>query len=89
MKKLLLATILISAPAMATELEKNAFLSKGIQPGQAIAAAKFVQLHGYRCDSIRSFSQLQMSHGFRLACNGARYTYELRDVGGRWQVTVK
>jgi hypothetical protein len=89
MKKLLLATLLISAPAMAVQLESNVFLGKGIEPRQAVAAAKFVQLHGYRCDSIRSFSQLQMSHGFRLACNGARYTYELRDVGGRWQVTVK
>jgi len=90
MKKIFLAvSILVSAPTMATTIERGAQFGSGVTHNQAKAAAEIVKIYGYRCDSVSAFMTFALSHGFRLTCNGNRYAYELKDVGGRWRVTVK
>lgn len=85
MKKLLLATLLLAAPAMATQLESG---SKVKNVAGAKAAAKLVKIYGYRCDSISSFMQSPWSGDFTLRCNNYRYKYIIKDKGGRYVVTV-
>ena len=89
MKKLIIAAVFLSAPVISASIERNAQIVNGVTQEQAKAAAELVRAFGYRCDSVSAFMPFALSHGFRLTCNNNRYAYELKDVGGRWQVTVK
>ena len=51
-------------------------------------AVILVKLEGYRCDSISSLTPMTFSPGYTLNCNGYRYTYDLKDVGGNWRVSA-
>ena len=87
MKKLLLATLFATFAASANipygGEQRHIKSKEGAQ-----AAAKLVRAYGYRCDSITAFQPMVFSSGFTLKCNNFRYSYDIKDVGGRWTVTV-
>ena len=47
-----------------------------------------IRLAGYKCDSIYHVVNMTFSLGFRVRCNNLRYTYEIEDRGGNWEVTL-
>ena len=47
-----------------------------------------IQARGYTCDSVDKL-QPCFSGGYTVYCNGWRYEYRLKDVGGRGKVTVE
>jgi hypothetical protein len=89
MKKLLLATALLTSLSATAKKPIDGKIEhiKNMEAAQAVA--ELVEAYGYRCDSISSFLPFVFGRGYTLRCNGLRYTYELTDRGGRWVVKVK
>lgn len=53
-------------------------------------AVKLIQLHGWKCDTVdAALPFIFFGRGFTVTCNGYRYTYEIEDVGGKWEVNVQ
>ena len=50
--------------------------------------AGMIRLWGWRCDTISSARLLVFSTGSKVSCNRYRYTYLIRDRGGRWVVEL-
>lgn len=79
MKYLLLVTMLLSG------VYANQLSSEAVKGAQAM-----IILSGYKCDTVYNKPYFSSWDGsVRVVCNNNRYTYELKDVGGRWTVTVK
>ena len=70
-------------------IESDAVISDSVTERQIEAAVGLVRLQGYRCDSVYAARQMFFENGFVLVCNKARYTYEIRDKGGKPEITVK
>lgn len=88
MKKSFLALMLFAAGAFGA----NVPISTDVDPrdrNTAQAAAELVREVGYRCDSIDFFMRDPWDGNFNLTCNGNRYSYVLKDVGGRIMVEVR
>jgi Sel1 repeat len=47
-----------------------------------------VRAHGYKCDYPMSYRPMYLSHGYVLHCD-LWYTYDIKDKGGQWIVTVE
>ena len=89
MKKLLLALALIATPAMANvRFENDVHIGPNNSRQQAEAAVDLVRAFGYRCDIVNTFRNSLGGGSFVLHCNNYRYKYTIKDVGGRWRVTV-
>lgn len=88
MKKLLLA---VSLTALSFTANAETPYDRPIKPERKVkaqAAAKMVKIYGYRCDSISAFRPLIFGTGYAISCNNFSYSYDVKDVGGRWVVTV-
>jgi hypothetical protein len=48
-----------------------------------------VREHGWRCDTVSSFSAQRSPRLAALACNGFAYSYSLEDRGGQWVVSLE
>lgn len=75
-----------SSSANSVRIETRDAVYQSLTEEQAQAAARIVRLNGYSCNSISKFKPLIMSRGYHIICNGWRYSYEIRDVGGRFVV---
>ena len=71
------------------KIENDAELSKKVNRQQAKALGAMIVANGYRCNSITSVFPFIRSEGYTVRCNNYRYTYEIADIGGNWEVTVK
>jgi hypothetical protein len=90
LRALLVATGLL-APLTAqadVKIEPNAFISRDIDNRGITTLVGYIQLHGYRCDSLSYLAQAQFFRGFAVACNGGAYEYKIRDRGGQWVVEL-
>lgn len=89
MKKIVVISALmaIASIANAVPVEPNADLYKPITKEFAAMLGDTVKASGYRCDSVSG--AVQGGKTFRVNCNGFRYTYEIKDVGGTWKIFVK
>lgn len=83
----LLLILIIGFNVNATVYEADANI--GTSRDHGYAAAKLVIAVGYTCTSISSIRYALTGGGYILSCNGYRYKYHIRDVGGRWKVTVE
>lgn len=72
--------------ASSVRIESSDAIYRTLSESQAQDAANLVRLHGYSCRSISKFKPLIMSNGYHIICNGWRYSYEIKDVGGRYVV---
>jgi len=73
-------------------VEPGAQLSDGFEKPKFLAAVQtLVKLNGYRCDSISAAIEYVFSSadGLTLTCNHYKYSYDITDRGGRWEVKVK
>ena len=50
--------------------------------------AKLIRAYGYRCDSLSGIHPMLLSRGFTVSCNNFSYSYEIKDKGGNWVVTL-
>lgn len=87
MKKAILLALVLSSSAIAAvpisdEVEPQARQAAG-------AAAELVKLYGYRCDSVDFFMRSDWDGNYHLTCNNNRYSYVLKDVGGRVVIEVR
>ena len=79
MKYLLLVTMLLSG-----------VYANQLSSGAVKEAQQLIRAYGYKCDTVDNKPYFSSWDGsVRVVCNNNRYTYELKDVGGRWTVTVK
>ena len=79
MKKLLLVAVLLSG-----------VYANQLSSGAVAEVQSLIRAYGYKCDTVTnqpSFSSWDGS--VRVICNNNRYTYEIKDIGGRWTVFVK
>lgn len=76
-------TALADAP-----IEQDAIGVDQHHPELVQALTTLVQLNGYRCDSVSALIKYVWGNGYTLNCNQFQYTYEIKDVGGRWSVEV-
>jgi len=53
------------------------------------AAQTMIRAAGYKSDKVDKMRESLTSSGFIVYCNGYKYKYELKDVGGTWKVTVE
>jgi hypothetical protein len=93
MKKVILTTVVVlmmAVSASAYTIEKGAQIYGAVEGRMDIVdtLVKFVQAHGYRCDSVSAASDNLFSKGYTLKCNNYNYTYKILDKGGKWYVTV-
>lgn len=52
------------------------------------AAVDLIRANTFKCDSISAARQMVFSRGVVVVCNKYAYTYDLKDRGGHWVVTV-
>ena len=52
-------------------------------------AGKLVRVFGYSCATVDNAIRSSWDGSITVYCDGHRYKYEVKDVGGRWQVKVK
>ena len=71
------------------EVTKGGDKSNHVTQNQIAAAQGAIQNNGYKCDEVNEMLPLTLSEGFTVYCNDFNYEYELKDVGGNWEVTVK
>ena len=93
MKNYIAAITIIAASNQAiaaTLIEPGAQIDKGFTKTEQVLKelVGLVRANGYRCDSITFARRMAMKSGFVMACNNARYKYEIEDRGGNWQVTL-
>ncbi len=71
-------------------LESGALVSDHVTSNPTLInnSVTLIQKNGYRCDSVSSIMEMTFSAGLDVSCNGYRYSYEIKDVGGKWQVSV-
>lgn len=70
------------------KIENNAELFKTVNHTQAKALGAMVKANGYRCNSISSVYPFVRSKGYTVYCNNYQYNYEIRDMGGNWEIVV-
>jgi hypothetical protein len=87
MKKIILAAFIVLASTGV--MADKQMLGDGITQAKVEAAKGMIRYSGYTCDSVDSMRSLVWSAGFSVVCNGFRYSYELKDIGGNWRVYVK
>ena len=63
--------------------------SKYTTPKQKRISQRLIRANGYTCDNVAHMRPLMFSAGYTVYCNDYRYVYEIEDVGGNLQVTVK
>ena len=51
-------------------------------------AMAMIAVKGWRCDSISSATPHLFSIGYNIYCNEFRYSYDIKDRGGTWTVTL-
>lgn len=49
-------------------------------------AKTLIQAAGYKCDTVDKANRFALGGGVSVYCNGFRYSYEIKDVGGRMVV---
>lgn len=91
MKKTVVISVLmaIASIANAVPVEQGADLYKPITRETAAFLGDTVKASGYRCDSVSGALSTGGGTTYRVNCNGYRYTYEIKDVGGTWKIFVK
>lgn len=89
MKKYIIASTLVASASItnATPVEKGADIYPPITKEFAGVLGDTLKASGYTCDSVSG--AVKRGNGFRINCNGYRYTYEIKDVGGTWRIFVK
>ena len=87
---MLAVLILIPIASYSVEIEPNARIDDQISNKQGVAneLASLIRSSGWTCDSIYSIIMWNFSPGFSVYCNGARYSYDVEDKGGNWEVTL-
>lgn len=88
MKLAILLALAVSFTATAANVPISNEVDRNAREA-AQAAAALVRSVGYRCDSIDFFMRSSWDGDFHLTCNGNRYSYVLKDVGGRLQIEVR
>ena len=87
------AALAVAVPADAVSQQvrfESTFATRGrVSSGTAQAGAMLVRASGFRCDSISGADKFIFSSGMTLHCNNYNYSYDVRDRGGRWVVSVK
>lgn len=88
-KTLIAALIMFLSPTVnATPVESGADIYSPITKKFAGILGDVVSASSYRCDSVSGAVRVN-SKRFRVNCNGYRYTYEIKDIGGQWRIFVK
>ena len=67
-------------------------LTGNITAREAATVAALISASGYACSSIsniRRFLPFSSHNGYTVSCNHFSYEYEVVDMGGNWQITVK
>ena len=94
MKKLILLPLLFLSLSVAsmefdkTPFEKDANITEDLTENQVNGFAMIIRLNGYKCDSISSAYYFVFSDKYNINCNQLRYSYDIKDHGGRPVVTV-
>jgi len=63
--------------------------AQSVTKTQKGALQGLVKLYGYKCDSVNFALRSNWDGSFSVSCNNNRYSYKIKDVGGRWTVKVK
>jgi outer membrane biosynthesis protein TonB len=74
---------------LSVRIEQDAVIRPDSPQNSETAAefAHFVRASGYRCDSISALTP--RPGGFTLACNRSTFRYAIKDMDGRWIVTIE
>lgn len=83
MKKIILGLILSLSVSLADDKVQGNLTAKEIQAVQTL-----IIFNGYRCDFVNFALRSSWSGMIDVSCNNNRYSYDIKDVGGRWTVTV-
>jgi len=78
-----------SSLAHSVTIEPDASIYKDVTRDQAISLAKYINAHGYSCNSISAVVPFAIKHGWYVTCNGYNYRFEVEDKGGKFIVTAK
>ncbi len=88
-KPILLTAVFTVGTALAdAPIEPDAIGVDQHHPEVVQALTTLVHISGYRCDSVSAVVKYVWGSGYTLTCNQFQYTYEVKDVGGRFVVEV-
>lgn len=79
-----------SATRYSSLLEPDSIVEDSITNAVTISAVvQEIRASGYRCDSVHTLAPFVIGEGYHVSCNRSLYHYDLKDVGGRWLVSVE
>lgn len=61
----------------------------GLDDEKVEALQRVIKHSGYTCYKVEIALMSNWSGNYRVECDNRRYTYEIKEVGGYWQVEVK
>ncbi|MBD3842202.1 MAG: zinc-ribbon domain-containing protein [Campylobacterales bacterium] len=71
------------------QLDRNADIHKDISEPELTTLIAFVNMNGYKCDTVSFAMPFPSKHQYSLTCNNYRYSYEIEDIGGNPVIVVK
>lgn len=71
------------------QLDKNADIHKDISEELLAGLIVYININGYKCDTITFAMPFTRKHGYSLTCNNYRYAYEVEDKGGQLYSNAK
>ena len=89
MKSFIAVSLLTASFVAAANVPLEDDFRGNLNARQANLLAQVVKAHGYRCDSVSAATESSWDDEYTLMCNGYRYHYLIKDVGGRVVVEVK
>lgn len=78
----------ISSAMAGPKIEEKAILFDDSPQSKELIGrlVEIVRSFNFACETVSAARPMFMTRGFVLTCNKFSYTYDIRDMGGRWQV---
>ena len=70
-------------------IESNAYIRPAWSLDEVLTGVAAVRASGHRCDTVSLFGEIPLAGGIQLKCNRWRYSYAIRDRGGKVSVTIE
>ncbi|MCD9472928.1 hypothetical protein [Photobacterium phosphoreum] len=87
---LLMLVLFFSGITYALPIDSGAIINDKLKNNPELynEVANLIRAYGYSCDSLSGLVPMIFSRGYTVSCNNFSYSYDIKDQGGNWVVTL-